>query len=254
MTDSSVDPVDGFVAADVRAEFPGLRLQYVTVAQRRRPSPPALVARLHDLSNRYRGADVVAMRTKSVPHAFRAFFRQIGLDPDVRRIPSEEAAVSRLLHGGFRSADLISDACLVALIETGVPVWALDADLVDAAGLGIRTAAGPAPGARGDDPGPAPGSLAVDDPGPAPRTLAVDDPGPAPGTLAVTDPGPAPGSLVIADGSAVHAELFADPAPGHGVGARTRRVLLFSVAVDGVPAIHMDEALWCAVDALGAGA
>jgi hypothetical protein len=24
------------------------------------------------------------------------------------------------------------------------------------------------------------------------------------------------------------------------------------VAVDGVPAIHLDEALWCALDALGA--
>jgi DNA/RNA-binding domain of Phe-tRNA-synthetase-like protein len=218
MTESSLAPANGFVAPEVRAEFPGLRLQYVTVAQRRRPSPPVLVRRLKELSNRYRGAGVVAMRTKAVPHAFRVFFRQIGLDPDVRRIPSEEAAVNRLLHGEFRSADLISDACLVALIETGVPVWALDADLVDGAGLGIRTAAGPAPGAPGDD------------------------------------PAPAPGSLVVADGSAVHAELFADPAAGHGVGARTRRVMLFSVAVDGVPAIHLEEALWCALEALGAGA
>jgi DNA/RNA-binding domain of Phe-tRNA-synthetase-like protein len=216
MTDS-LAPADGFVAPEVRFEFPGLRLQYVTVAQRRRPSPPALVRRLKELSNRYSGGTVVAMRTKSVPQAFRAFFRQIGLDPDVRRIPSEEAAVSRLLHGEFRTVDLISDACLVALIETGVPVWALDADVVDDAGLGIRTATGRPTGARDDD------------------------------------PRPAPGSLVVADGGAVHAELFADPAPGHGVGARTRRVMLFSVAVDGVPAIHMDEALWCALDLLGAG-
>jgi DNA/RNA-binding domain of Phe-tRNA-synthetase-like protein len=217
MTEPLLAPADGFVAPEVRAEFPGLRLQYVTIPGRRRPSPPALVARLRELSNRYRGATVVAMRTKPVPHAFRAFFHQIGLDPDVRRIPSEEAAVDRLLHGGFRSVDLISDACLVALIETGVPVWALDADLVDDAGLGIRTAAGSQAGAGGDD------------------------------------PSPAPGSLVVADGSAVHAELFADPAPGHGIAARTRRVTLFSVAVDGVPAIHIEEALWCALTALGAG-
>jgi DNA/RNA-binding domain of Phe-tRNA-synthetase-like protein len=219
MTEPSLAPADGFVAPEVRAEFPGLRLQYVTVAQRRRPSPPALVGRLKALSNRYRGADVVAMRTKSVPQAFRAFYRQIGLDPDVRWIPSEQAAVNRLLHGGFHTTDLISDACLVALIETGVAVWALDADLVDDAGLGIRTAAGRAPGAGGAGPAPA----------------------------------PAPGTLVVADGSAVHAELFAEPAPGHGVGARTRRVMLFSVAVDGVPAIHVEEALWCALDLLGAG-
>ena len=80
------------------------------------------------------------MRTKPIPQAYRIFFRQIGLDPDVTRIPSEEAAVARLLHGEFRSAGLIPDACLVALIETGVPVWALDADVVDEGGLGIRTA------------------------------------------------------------------------------------------------------------------
>src|SRR5205085_5468152 len=67
-----------------------------------------------------------------------AFFRQIGLDPDVNRIPSEEAAVARLVEGQFRSRDIIHDALLIALVETGVPVWALDADLVHAGGLGIR--------------------------------------------------------------------------------------------------------------------
>lgn len=215
MTEPALTPADGFVAPEVRAEFPGLRLRYVSVAQRRGPSPPALVRRLQDLSNRYRGAGVVAMRTKPVPHSFRAFFRQIGMDPDVRRIPSEAAAVNRLLHGGFRTVDLISDACLVALIETGVPVWALDADGVDDAGLGIRTATGHEPSRRGDD------------------------------------PPPAAGSLVVADGSAVHAELFSDPSAGHGVGARTRRVMLFAVAVDGVPEIHIEEALWCALEVLG---
>ena len=35
------------------------------------------------------------MRTKPIPQAYRAFFRQIGLDPDVDRIPSEEAARRR---------------------------------------------------------------------------------------------------------------------------------------------------------------
>jgi hypothetical protein len=194
-------PSEGIVAPEVRDEFPGLRLQHITVAVRRRPSPPEIVARLRELSNRYRGAGVVTMRTKPIPQAFRAFFRQIGLDPDVRRIPSEDVAVSRLLHGEFRTVDLISDACLIALIETGVPVWALDADVVNETGLGIAIAAG---------------------------------------------------ALVVADGVAVHAELFADPPAGHGVGSRTRRVTLFGVAVDGVPAIHLDEALWCALDALGA--
>ncbi len=208
-------PIPGFVAPDVRAEFPGLRLESVTVAQRRRPTPPDVVHRLRELSDRYRGAGVVAMRTQPVPHAFRSFFRQIGLDPDIRRIPSEEAAVARLLHGTFHSIDLISDACLVALIETGIPVWALDGDVVDETGLGIRTA-------------------------------TEHDLREMRGRAAVT-----PGSLVVADANSIHAVLFEDPAPGHGVGAQTRWVTLFAIAVDGVPAIHSEEALWCATELLG---
>ena len=139
-TSSSSVAAPGFVEAGVHAEFPGLRLDWVTVT--RRPArQPAGGDRggCAALSNRYRGASVVAMRTQPIPHAYRAFFRQIGLDPDVDRIPSEQAAVERLMHGGFRSGGPIEDALLIALIETGVPVWALDADLVDAGGLGIRT-------------------------------------------------------------------------------------------------------------------
>jgi DNA/RNA-binding domain of Phe-tRNA-synthetase-like protein len=213
VADGGPSPVPGEVSPEVAAEFPGLRLRSVTVAYRPGPSPRSVVRRLRDLSNRYLGGGVVAMRTKPVPHAFRSFFRHIGLDPDVQRIPSEAAAVARLLQGGFVSIDLITDACLVALIETGVPVWALDADRVDDVGLGIRTSAG--------DEALAPGAA------------------PIPG-----------GSLVVADRTSVHAVLFEDPGPGHGVGSHTRRVTLFAVAVDGVPEIHVEEALWCAVDLL----
>jgi DNA/RNA-binding domain of Phe-tRNA-synthetase-like protein len=200
---SSPAPRDGFVDPVIRDEFPGLRLRWVTVPGRPVHSPRELVRQLRDLSNRYRGGGVVAMRTQPVPQAYRAFFRQIGLDPDVRRIPSEEAAVARLLQGGFRSVDHIADACLVALIETGVPVWALDAERVDDAGLGIRVA----------------GALPA-------------------------------GSLVVSDGERVCARLFEDPLAEHAVGPRTRRVTLFAVAVEGVPEIHVEEALWCAVDLL----
>jgi DNA/RNA-binding domain of Phe-tRNA-synthetase-like protein len=210
-------PAPGLIAAEVGAEFPGLRLDWITVDARARPSPPALVRRLQDLSNRYRGASVVTMRTKAIPQAFRAFFRQIGLDPDVRRIPSEHAAVARLLHGEFRSVDLVQDACLVALIETGVPVWALDADIVDPSGLGIRTTTESDAGRFGEL-----------------RYLA-------------------PGSLAVADRNDVHAVLFGDPVPGHGAGTRTTRVVLFSVGVDGVPAIHVEEALWISAELLGGG-
>jgi DNA/RNA-binding domain of Phe-tRNA-synthetase-like protein len=208
----------GFIAPELRDEFPQLRLSWVTVECRSAPSPRYIEQRLRDLSNRYRGATVVTMRTQPIPHAYRSFFRQVGMDPDAIRIPSEEAAVERLLHGGFRSRGLIEDALLIAVVETGVPVWALDAAVVEAGGLGIRA------------------SVAGD-------------------RLGLTEYGSslAPGRLVVADSRWVHATLFGEIAPGHGVTARTERVALFTVGVEGVPGIHLEEALWVCVEVLNAG-
>ena len=203
----------GFVEPRLRTEFPGLQLAWLTVESGRRSSPRAVKQRLHSLSNRFHGASVVAMRTQPVPHAYRAFFRHIGLDPDAARIPSEEAAVARLLQGGFRSQGLLADALLIALVETGVPVWALDADLVDAGGLGVRTTAA----------------------------------GERFGSVDATLP---EGRLVVADAQRVHGLLFGALAPGHEATAGTRRTALFAVGVDGVPAIHVEEALWMCGDVL----
>ena len=214
--DAALRPAEGFVDSEVAAEFPGLRLQWATANGRARASPPPVLRSLQHVANRYRGSSVVAMRTKPVPQAYRAFFRQIGLDPDVQRIPSERAALARLIQGGFRSVDLITDACLIALIETGVPVTALDADRVDAGGLGIRPAA---PGDR--------------------ERAAPDAAGLEPGTLA------------IADRRVVHAPLFGDPVSGHGPGPATERVTLYTIGVDGVPTIHLEEALWIVLELLG---
>lgn len=199
---------EGHVEPRLADEFPGLRLRWVTLPARCGRSPRELVRRLDELSSRYRGASVVASRTKPIPHAYRAFFRQIGLDPDAQRIPSEQAAVARLLQGGFRSVDVIADACLVALVETGVPVWALGG--VDRS-LGIRTA------------------TAAD----CERAAARGD--------WIT-----PGSLAIAGDRGIHCLLFAaPPAPG-----RPEQVTLFTVGIDGVPSIHLDEALSICVDLL----
>jgi DNA/RNA-binding domain of Phe-tRNA-synthetase-like protein len=203
----------GFVEPRLKAEFPALQLAWLTVEPRTRSSPRAVKQRLRSLSNRFHGASVVAMRTQPVPHAYRTFFRQIGLDPDASRIPSEEAAVARLLQGGFRSRDLLADALLIGLVETGVPVWALDADRVEAGGLGIRT------------------------------TMAGERFGSA-------EPALPEGRLVVADQRRVHALLFGPVAPGHAAEAKTRRVSLFSIGVPGVPAIHIEEALWTCVEVL----
>ena len=156
----STAPRRGAIDAAVAAELPGLRLDWsaVTIAAGSTSgrSPGSLVERLRALSDRYRGATVIAMRTQPIPRAYRTFYRQIGLDPDVERIPSERAATERLLQGGFRSTDPVTDACLVAVIETGVPVWALDGSAVDPGppGLGIGLA---------DEAGAPPGSLVVRD-------------------------------------------------------------------------------------------
>lgn len=203
----------GFVEPRLRAEFPGLQLAWMTVEPSGRSSPRAVKQRLRTLSNRFHGGSVVAMRTQPIPHAYRAFFRQIGLDPDATRIPSEEAAVARLLHGGFRSLDLLSDALLIGLIETGVPIWALDAELVDAGGLGIRTT----------------------------------EAGELFGSVEAALPA---GRLVVADARHIHALLFGPVAPGHAAAPGTRRVTLFAVGVDGVPAIHIEEALWTSGEVL----
>jgi len=208
--------VSGRVEPALAEEFPGLRLTWTAVEARVRGSAPAVKQRLRDVSDRYRGAGVVAMRTQPIPHAYRTFFRQVGVDPDAARIPSEEAAVRRLLQGGFRSRDAVADALLLALIETGVPVWALDAGAADAESLGIRVAS------EGEVLG-----------------------GGAGGGIPVPE-----GQLVVADSTGVHATLFGEPAPGRLPGPRTERIVLFAVGVDGVPAIHVEEALWVAADVL----
>jgi DNA/RNA-binding domain of Phe-tRNA-synthetase-like protein len=130
---------DGFVAAELAAEFPELRVAWVEVAA---PppgkSPPELRARLRALSDKLRGAQAIAMRGREVPHAYRVFFRHIGLDPDVVRVPVEALMLERLMHGGYPTRGRLPDACAIACIETGVPVWALDADRMDGP-LGIRS-------------------------------------------------------------------------------------------------------------------
>ncbi len=102
------------------------------------------------MSNRFRGANAVAVRREPVPSAYRVFFRHIGLDPEVVRTPIEAAVFDRMMHGGFISAGLLEDVLLIALLDTGVPVWALDAECVDGP-LGIRASVEGERLGRGED-------------------------------------------------------------------------------------------------------
>jgi DNA/RNA-binding domain of Phe-tRNA-synthetase-like protein len=203
----------GWRERELEEELPGLSL-FVTEALHTRKqaltgeSPAEVRARLHELSNRFRGAGAVGIRRQPVPGAYRVFFRQIGLDPDVVRTPLEAVVMERMLRGGFATDGLLADALLIALLDTGVPVWALDPRWLDGE-LGIRACG------EGEPLGRSPAAPAL-----------------------------AAGGLVIADSSAPLAVLFGELAPGHEPRSDSERVVLFAVQVDGVPSLYVEEALW----------
>ena len=126
----SEDPPLVAVAIDPRVaeEHPGLLVWTVTVDARTGRTPRELRERLRLLADRFRGPEAVAMRSRPVPWAYRVLYRHLGIDPDVTRTPVEELAVERLLRGGFSAHGLPEDALALATLETGVPVYAVDAD------------------------------------------------------------------------------------------------------------------------------
>jgi DNA/RNA-binding domain of Phe-tRNA-synthetase-like protein len=177
-------------------------------------STPAVLARLRELSNRWRGARAVNVRQEAVPAAYRVFFRHIGLDPDVTRTPIEAAVLERMLDGGFLSEGLLPDVLTLGLIDTAVPVWALDADTLNGP-LGIRLSR-------------------------AGERLGSTTDGPSLGA----------GRLVVADADHALSILFDTPALPHAPTPTTRRLLLYAVQVAGVPALHVEETLWSCRTAL----
>lgn len=214
-------PTPGWCAREVEQELPGLRLLSTPIEVTRKgsltgDSPRDVAERLRELSNRFRGATAVGVRREPIASAYRVFFRQIGLDPEVVRTPIEGAVLQRMIKGGFLSRGLLADVLLIALIDTGVPLWALDAERVDGP-LGIRAAAeAERLGRAGDSPAlPA-------------------------------------GRLVVADASAPLAILFGELASDAAPSGRSRRLELFAVQVAGVPELYVEEALWIGASSLQA--
>ncbi|HXB65154.1 MAG TPA: hypothetical protein VNV42_09805 [Solirubrobacteraceae bacterium] len=210
------EPVRGWCQPEVREELPGLHLLHSPAAVHRigRESPPSVKKRLATLSNRWAGPHAVGLRQQPVPAAYRVFFRHIGLDPDMVRTPIEEAMLARMMQGGFHSHHLLADALLISLIDTGVPVWALNASAVSPP-LGIRASR------EGEPLGHASGA----------------------GVRGAPDSLPA-GRLVIADAHAVVGVLFGELAYTHAADGATGEVRLFTLQVPGVPSLHVEEALW----------
>lgn len=201
--------VPGAVAPELAREFPQLGLVSLVLAGIvPRRAPREVREHLRVLSSRIRGAQAVELRRRPVPQAYRVFLRQSGVDPDSERPPGEEVLVQRLIRGGFRSEGLVDDALTIALVETDVPVWALDADCL-AGPLHLRLARSGEKAGRGAQARPV-GS----------------------------------GRIVVADDAGPLAEALDPPGPGAGVTKATRRMLLYAVRVAGVPAIHVEEALW----------
>ena len=214
MNDDELGVVDGPVAPELREEFPGLRVPQVVVEGLVGRTPRALRERLNDVTSRFRGASAIALRTRPVPHAYRVFYRHIGLDPDVDRTPVEEAAVARLVHGEFCTGDRVIDALALAVIETGVPVSCFGEDAL-AGPVGLRAA-------RAGETLPA-GEYAHD---------------------------LVPGRLVLADDAGPVAVLFGRMSDRHAPRPAGRRLRLVAVQVPGVPDAHVAEALWLASSAL----
>ncbi|KAA0267233.1 MAG: hypothetical protein EDQ89_11845 [Acidobacteria bacterium] len=204
-------PVDPAVAA----ELPGLCLRWLEVPHGSGRSPRALKRRLATLSDRFSGPQAMAFRAKPIPHAYRVFYRHIGLDPDEQPSGPEALVLERMLRGGFVSRSLLDDGLTIAMIESGVPLVAFDAAAVS----------GP-PRIRPS----APGEGLDGRPSPLP-----------------------PGTLVIADDVRPLALLFGAVASGRGVGPATGRTLLVAVGVAGVPEIAIEEALWIVAEVLEGG-
>ena len=204
-----LDLRDGWVEPDLAEEFPELGVVYVRLDVRPARTPTSVKERLATLSNRFTGSKVVHMRQEAVPWAYRVFFRQVGIDPDQHRTPIEAVALERMRAGQFQSRSLLDDAMLIATVETGVPLIALDADKLATE-----------PGLRLSREG---------------ETLGEHRP--------LSD-----SQILVADADKALAILFGQIGEHAGVTPKTTRTILIAISVKGVPRVSIEEALWTAAE------
>lgn len=209
-----LDVRSGWIEPELAEEFPSLSIIGATVEASTGRSSKALKARMRTLSDRIRGAQALQVRKEPIPWAYRVFFRQIGIDPDVNRTPIEERIFRRIYEGGLYSNRRVEDAVTVAILEVGVAIQAFDADRVTGE-LGLR------------------------------RSVESER------FEGRTSPLPA-GTIVIADEQRPIGVLFGRTAEGRAPARGTTRILLVAIGVSGVPDIALEEGLWVAASGLRA--
>jgi DNA/RNA-binding domain of Phe-tRNA-synthetase-like protein len=202
---------EGWVEAELAEEFPQLGIVHAPLDARSGRTPVEVKERLRELANRYTGGRVIHMRQDAVPWAYRVFARQVGIDPDTDRTPVEAIALERLRHGGLKSENLLDDALTIAICETGVPVFALDAGKVEGE-----------PGLRLSRPGERLAGV---------RPLSARQ-------------------LVVADDLRPVAIVLGEVSHDAGVTPETERMILCALRVKGVPDIAVEEALWTTAEVL----
>lgn len=160
------DAEGGWVGTEIADEFRGLGLVFVAAEPGGRAHARACRARLADLETYFSGIVAAGISSRPITAAYRVFFRQVGLDPEVDRTPVEQICFERLMRGHFVSRGLVPDALTIATLETEVPIRAVRArDVVGP--LGITTSRD---GEQLDGVPLAPASLVVAD---ATRPLAL---------------------------------------------------------------------------------
>jgi DNA/RNA-binding domain of Phe-tRNA-synthetase-like protein len=196
----------GWVEPGLREEFRGIGLRFSIVEARSGRSPREVRQRLRHLSDRVHGERVVNLRREPVASSYRIFYRQIGIDPDEHRPPAEAAMLERLRSGHFKSRNLVDDALVISLVETGVAVRAFDAAKLTGR-LGLR----------------------------------ISNPGERLGGVGIELP---EGAIVLADEKRSVGLIFGETAAGCGVHPETTQIALSAVQVPGVPEISVEEAIW----------
>lgn len=199
----------GWCDEELREDFPGIGVVSLGCAVDARAGS-RVARRMDDVGARIDGRNAASLPLGTIPSAYRTLARQLGLDPDTDGTPLAGLLRERIRLGRLPSAGLVPDACTCAMLETGVPVFALPLTAVAGdLGLAVARAGETLPGEHAE---PLPeGSVVVSD---LARPLA----------LAMLPPP-------------------LEPAPREGV-------VLYALRAPGVADLELDEALWLAAGLL----